>query len=363
MKFLFKYILILPVLIFNSDIFAQKISEINIETNLKSGQIENFSGIKKGMNYFDGLKDSVQKRIENNLKSFGYYNYKILVNIDRNDTSKIIVYIKTFSSEPAFINKIQFEISDTLQNSFVDDELNSLEGKIFSSTNFENSVNEILTHYEKNGFPFAKIIVKSIDFIDDSVKSKNLVNINLKIEKGRSSKIDKIEISGNTKTKTEFIIQNLRINSGEFYDQNEIEKIPGILNRLRIFEPVEIPEYYINQNDEGILQIQVNEARTNTFDGVIGYVPDNQNEGGGYLTGLVNLSMLNLFGTGRAALIMWQQYEKGSQDLELRYLEPWIFGYPFNLELAMFQRKFDTTYVQRRYESALSFLATSTISA
>ena len=73
--------------------------------------------------------------------------------------------------------------------------------------------------------------------------------------------------------------------------------------------------------------------------------------------------MRNLFGTGRAAAVRWQQFDRYSQELELKYLEPWLFGYPFNINGDFFQRKQDTTYVQRKVEGGIEYLATEEISA
>jgi outer membrane protein insertion porin family len=70
-----------------------------------------------------------------------------------------------------------------------------------------------------------------------------------------------------------------------------------------------------------------------------------------------------MFGTGRSASISWQQYDRSSQNLELKYLEPWLFNYPFNFTGGFFQRKQDSTYIQRRFEGSIEYLATNTLSA
>ena len=81
------------------------------------------------------------------------------------------------------------------------------------------------------------------------------------------------------------------------------------------------------------------------------------------MTGLVNISLRNIFGSGRAAAIRWQKLDRNSQELELKYLEPWFLSYPFNISVGFNQRKQDTIYVQRKFEGAIEFLATETISA
>jgi outer membrane protein insertion porin family len=86
------------------------------------------------------------------------------------------------------------------------------------------------------------------------------------------------------------------------------------------------------------------------------------NTEGGYFTGFVNISLRNLFGTGRAASFKWHQENALTQELEINYLEPWIFNEPFNLDLQFFQRKQDSSYVKRILGGSIEYLATENIS-
>ncbi|MCW0295088.1 BamA/TamA family outer membrane protein, partial [Klebsiella pneumoniae] len=70
-----------------------------------------------------------------------------------------------------------------------------------------------------------------------------------------------------------------------------------------------------------------------------------------------------LFGTGRAASIKWNKYDRNSQELDLRYLEPWFLSFPLNINLGLYQRIQDTTYVQQKFGGSLEYLATEDISA
>ncbi|MCU0415370.1 MAG: BamA/TamA family outer membrane protein [Ignavibacteriaceae bacterium] len=188
-------------------------------------------------------------------------------------------------------------------------------------------------------------------------------DIYLTLEEGRQSRIDRIEVTGNTSTKDYVITRELRIDTGEEYSQQKIVNLPRRLNKLRYFDPVPVPQFYIDSQNNGVLLVNIKERNTNNFDGIIGYVPPAKDNESGYVTGLVNVTLRNIFGTGRAAAVRWQKLTRESQELELKYLEPWLFGYPFNLNADLFQRIQDTTYVQRRLGGALEFLATEDISA
>ena len=72
--------------------------------------------------------------------------------------------------------------------------------------------------------------------------------------------------------------------------------------------------------------------------------------------------MRNLFGTGRKALIRWQRETELTQEIELQYREPWIFGIPLNLSGTFYQRKQDSSYVKTKFELRGDFVLTEEFS-
>lgn len=353
------------ILFFNASIFAQTISSIQIEgaKDFSSSRYLTWMNFSAGQKYFKGLEDSLGSRVLRGLKNEGYY-HSAISQIDSAliDSSNIKIIISVHEGQPTKINKFIFAISGA-DSVFVNRALESSTGIILSQSNIDFTFSEILNHFENNGYPFAKINITSIYFLDDSTSGGDLADIYLSIDKGDESKIDLVEIEGNNKTKDYVIVRAAGIYEGENYNQELIDNIPDRLNRLRFFEPVGEPGYYFNSKRKGILKIIVKEKETNNFDGVFGYVPASGSNDKGFFTGYINISLRNLFGTGRAAAIRWQQENRNSQELELRYLEPWVFNYPFNIEASLFQRKQDSTYVQRTFEGKIEFIATQDISA
>lgn len=361
-----RYSLIL-ILFSTPNYYSQKLSSYNISGNVNFEKQDyiNWSGIRLNQNYFNGIVDTIKSRIVNNLLKQGYY-FAEIKNLDlsfASDSSNFDLHLNVDEENPVVINKIYFNLSDSSSQSFISKEFDYLTGRVFIKDEIEYSIEKLLINYENSGYPFAKFVIKSVDIYSDSTSGKNLADIYLDIETGFISRIDKVEISGNNSTKDYVIIRELRINPGEVYNQNRIEEFPKRLNRLRFFEPVQMPSFYFNSSKEGILKIDVKEKNTNSFDGIIGYIPAGKNESSGYVTGLVNISLRNLFGTGRAAAIKWNKYNRNSQELDLKYLEPWFLGFPFNINLGLYQRVQDTTYVQRKIEGSVEYLATEDISA
>ncbi|HSP86648.1 MAG TPA: POTRA domain-containing protein [Ignavibacteriaceae bacterium] len=356
--------ILLCSILFVTTNFSQVVQSFKITGNINfsENQYYEWTGIRNGLQIFPGIMDSIKKRSANELSARGYFDFKfsgdtILYSVD---SQKVFLSINISEGSPSYINEIIIDGKDSIEKRFTD-LFEYQEGQIFNKQELEENISETLTYLEDSGYPFAKVIVTSVQL--KKIENENFATVNLNIDKGSKSTIDKIEITGNTSTKDYVITRELRIDSSTVYSQKQISEFPARLNRLRFFEPVNVPQFYFNSENKGVLLIDVKEKQTNNFDGIIGFIPPASEDEKGYLTGLVNISLRNLFGTGRAAAIRWQQFDRNSQELELKYLEPWIFSYPFNINLGLFQRKQDTTYVQRKFEGALEFLATEEISA
>lgn len=358
---------LLFVVIFSLSHSAQTLKSFEVTGNYNFSDADylQWSGLRINQPFFAGILDSVKSRIANNLAQNGYYFFEFIddqVNYSA-DSAAFDIIINLSENNPVIIKNIFTEGLDSSATSEIENQIDYLRNEIFDKEEIESELDKILIRFENSGYPFSKITISSVIVYKDSSENENYADIYLLFDKGTESKIDKVEIVGNTSTKDYVIIRELRIVPGETYSQKKIEEFPKRLNRLRFFEPVNNPSFYFNSKNEGVLQIEVKEKNTNNFDGIIGYIPPNQNEDAGYLTGLVNISLRNLFGTGRAAAIRWNKYDRNSQELDLKYLEPWIFSFPLNVNLNLYQKIQDSTYVQRKFEAAIDYLATEDISA
>lgn len=347
--------------------FSQKIEKIEIDNNKVFGdeEIKKWAGLNEGQNYFPGILDSSFSRISSTLSYNGYFNFSFEGSefFFSSDSQQVNLVLNVDEGQPTIIKNLFFTSPDSVNIGDYISSFNYLKGEIFNRYEVESIIVDLLTDLENKGFPFASIKIESIHLYDDSSSEFHLADLYLILKEGRRSSIDKIEVSGNNSTKDYVIIRELRIDPGEEYSQQKVANLPKRLNKLRYFDPVPVPQFYFDSENKGVLQINVKERNTNNFDGIIGYVPPTKDNESGYVTGLVNVTLRNIFGTGRAAAVKWQKLTRESQELDLKYLEPWLFGYPFNVNGELFQRIQDTTYVQRRIGGALEFLATEDISA
>lgn len=224
----------------------------------------------------------------------------------------------------------------------------------------EQDIGDLLVRYERAGYPLAQCQVAGIVRRDG--EDHDSLNVTLAVEEGRRITIDEIRVQGNKETDPAVIVRETRLKVGETFNPVKVDAIRQRLQRLNIFSDVSEPELYMRHETGGLL-IKVREGNTNTFDGVIGYIPSSGTGQSGYVTGLASISMRNLFGTGRKLSFNWQREDRNSQELSLRYIEPWIFSFPVNIGGGFLQRQQDTSYVWRVLDLKSELMISEELSA
>ncbi|MDP4115513.1 MAG: BamA/TamA family outer membrane protein [Bacteroidota bacterium] len=351
---------------FSTFSFPQVIKNVKITGNkyFSNSEITDFARVPQGSKVTPAVLDAVKKNIYSEIQKYGFFDARLdSSRLIITDTTSAELIISIDEGERANLKQIKYLNAEKVDSISIIPKFEFLVNRSFNKYELEDNISQSLTFYENNGYPFAKIIIVSLNLVRDSVKNETSIEALLNLDKGTPNNIDRVEIKGNTKTKDFVILRELRLNSGERYIQKRIDDLPRKLNKLRFFDPVAVPGYYIDQKGRGVLQVEVKEKVTNNFDGIIGYIPGTSPGVKGYVTGLVNVNLRNLFGTGRAFAFRWQQLNKSSQELELKYLEPWLFSYPFNITVGLFQKKQDSSYVQRRFDGTVEYLASDIMTA
>ncbi len=243
----------------------------------------------------------------------------------------------TSVSKEEILRKFETKIGDNLNDNVLNDD-----------------IIELLKIYESKGLPFAKVNIKDISVYTDN--GENRIRIDLAVKENSRVKINQVKIKGNETTKDYVITRELDLDENKIINTESINLMKERLDRLDIFESVSEPKIYTlkNKNESGLL-IEVTEGNTNTFDGVLGYSPPTATTDG-YITGLVNVSFRNLFGTGRKLDAKYQSEVAETQELAFKYLEPYFFSLPLNINFGFLQRIQDSTYTRRNLDLKADFL-------
>ena len=258
------------------------------------------------------------------------------------------------------VGKIQLMNGDSTFIKNLMRNFNTRHGQSFIPSDFAVDMNEVLNQYENTGYPFTVLLVDSI-----RVESKNnsaRINLQLFAKTGNRVHIDEIQILGNKLTKPHVLTRELRIKPGSVYNQRRIDKIPSRLTRLGFIKSVREPQITISEDNRGILLVEIEEGNASKMDGLLGYNPGTEIEPG-FFTGLIDLALGNLFGTGRSVEVHWEKRDRNTQEMRFGYREPWVLGYPVHTGFSFEQLIQDTTYIRRTTMLGFELPLSETLSA
>ncbi|MEO8211085.1 MAG: POTRA domain-containing protein [bacterium] len=323
---------------------------------LSSSEISNLMISKKEGTFQKDQFDVDLKTIRDKYKTAGYLYAKFedeVINFSE-DSSFVDIKLKINEGNKVTIGKIDIHGITSLNKN---DIIKNFETKVGDNLNdniLNDDIDGLLKSYEKSGLPFAKINVKDIAVYKDNGLDK--IKIDISVTENSRVQIDQVKIKGNETTKDYVILRELKLDKNKIVNSESTLQMKERLDRLNIFSSVSDPKIYTskNKNESGLL-IEVTEGNTNTFDGILGYIPPFGDQKG-YFTGLVNVSFRNLFGTGRKVEAKYQQEVEETQELMFGYFEPYFFNLPLNINFGFLQRIQDSTYTLRNLDLKADFI-------
>ena len=199
--------------------------------------------------------------------------------------------------------------------------------KTFSGTDMEHDVLTLSDFYSDRGYAFVNVDPRTQV---DPVAHK--VNVTYVVTPGNEVLIDRIKISGNTKTSDKVIRREIKLQEQEPYSASKIQESKVRLDQLGFFQSVRISTEPAPQPDKINLDVNVQEGNTASFQ-----------VGGGYdsfssLFGTFVLQNTNLFGGGESAAF---NAEIGFlfEDMSVTYTEPWFLDMPLSVSIQGFDNE------------------------
>ena len=272
------------------------------------------------------------------------------------DSAVVSLVIAVHEGKRAVVSSMKIEGLKALDQPEVGSQMETRIGEKFVPAVLERDIGRILDLYEKSGFPFAKINILDLRF--EEGKDSMGVLFTLGIDEGALAKIRSFRVEGNTTTRTSVIAREARLADEEVFRGGQLARVKQRLERMQLFSSVSTPELFVNQDGSVGISVKVTEGNPNRFDGIAGYVPSQENGSSGYLTGLVDVQLRNMLGTGRKLSARWYRETRTSQEIELDYREPWIASLPLNGVAGFSQRKQDSTYIRNAYRISGELMAT-----
>ncbi|ELR69883.1 hypothetical protein C900_04586 [Fulvivirga imtechensis AK7] len=193
---------------------------------------------------------------------------------------------------------------------------------------------------ENTGYPFASIKMDSI-----AIQGSHIQAI-LQYSGGPLITYDSLVIEGTDRVKSEWLASYLNIHYGGVFDQSTVSRIESRLEALTFVE-LTAPVQVAFQNSMASITLKLKNINANRVDGVIGFLPNAQNNGSLMVTGQFDLSLVNLFNSGKQLTVEWQRLKPLSQFLYISYQHPNLVRSPLHLRTSFELLKEDTTFINR----------------
>ena len=218
-------------------------------------------------------------------------------------------------------------------------------GDTFDASRVDKTVENLALEASKQGFVFAKVEPKI-----DRDPSGRKVNITYDISEGTRAYIERIDITGNSRTRDEVIRRELRLFEGDAYNRALVERARRRLTSLDFFEKIEFKEAEGSAPDKIILIVDVAEKSTGSLTFSVGYSTVET------VVGTVSLAERNLFGRGlQVRLNTSLSFKK--QQIDFSYTDPYFLGMPMSAGFDVFATKTDnqsaSSYTSQQVGGAL----------
>jgi len=250
---------------------------------------------------------------------------------------------KTLSLDLYFDEGIQYyfrNITWVGNTKYTSDQLNSVlkikKGDLYNrevlETNLSFNPNEqdVSSLYLDDGYLFF-----AADPVEVNVE-KDSIDIEIRIREGKQARINKVSISGNTKTNDHVVMRELRTRPGQLFSRTDIIRTTRELAQLRYFDPEKIvPDILPNATDGTVdITYKVEETSSDQIELSGGW-------GYGRIIGTLglsfnNFSMRKIFakgawkpvpgGDGQKLSVRLSSYGKGYLSYSASFTEPWLGG-------------------------------------
>lgn len=187
-------------------------------------------------------------------------------------------------------------------------------GDWFSRTTIARSLLEVTRVYRDAGYASVQV-----DPGTPANGEHNTVDIVITIHRGPPVHIERIEIRGNAKTRDLVIRREIQIVEGDLYNQTLVELSKARIMALGFFERVDVSEEEGNSPDSIVINFEVAERPTGTFQVGAGFSSIEN------FIFTAQVQQQNLFGLGQS-LTLQLQLSGIRQLIQVRLVEPYLFN-------------------------------------
>jgi outer membrane protein insertion porin family len=187
-------------------------------------------------------------------------------------------------------------------------------GEIYNADKIEKSVDSLTFLAGSAGFAFVDVNPKIEKNQDD-----HIIDITFHVNEGPRVYVERINITGNSRTIEPVIRRELQLVEGDAYNRVRLDRSKGRIRALGFFEEVEIEEEPGSSRDKTVVNVKVKEKPTGEFSFGVGFSSADQ------VAGDLSISERNLLGRGQFLRFRLQGSNR-RQQIDISFTEPYLFG-------------------------------------
>jgi len=198
-------------------------------------------------------------------------------------------------------------------------------GDWFSRSTIARNLQDITRYYRDRGYAKVEVNPETAMHMDE-----RKVDVSLTIRRGPLVYVERINVKGNTKTRDTVLRREARIVEGDLYSQTLVERSKERMTALGYFESVTVSEEPGSGPDRIVINFEVAEKPTGTFQLGAGF----SSQEVFLLNGQIQQE--NLLGRGQS-LALNLQLSGIRQLAQLRFFEPYLFETDWSTSVEVFK--------------------------
>ena len=339
-----------------SDVFTLRFHKLS--NDLLNYFIENYNPrIFKASKFVESKFNDDLASIVDDYNKEGYRDAQVVrdsVYKTKNDRLGINIYL--YEGPKYYYRKITWVGNTIYPSKFLSEVLGIKKGDVYNKKLLETNLNynekgfDVSSLYMNNGYLFFNATPVETYIGNDSI------DLEIRIHEGKQARIDKVTISGNTKTNDHVAIRELRTLPGQLFNRAAVIRSVRELANLKYFDAQSIKPDIKPNPENGTVDINYKVEETSAdqieLSGGWGY---------GSIIGTIglsfnNFSLRNFFkadawrpvpsGDGQKLSLHFQTYGPGYLNWNVSFTEPWLGGKkPNALTVSYFHSIFSTSTV------------------
>ena len=259
----------------------------------------------------------VQARVE---------SQEIVPNLER---GKVTLRLRVVEGAQFRVGTVTWRGNEVLPDAEVQSLVKLKEGEVFSRTTLRDSVRALTDRYSEIGRARAEVTPGT-----ELDMEQSRVNVTLNIREGAEVYVERINITGNTKSSEKVLRRELRVAEGELFTNQKLVRSRQRLYNLGSFDQVNVTVEPGSAPDKIVINVDVKERATGAFSVGAGYSSlDN-------LFATIDITQRNLFGRGYEAFIRFRIGSK-SQLALLGFTDPYFLDMPLRAGFDIYDRQRD----------------------